>query len=48
MIRKITIVERHPPPNFHAAIPAIIPLNGPCIFSPLNSFYQEVKLYTNS
>jgi len=25
------MVEMHPPPNFHAAAPASIPLNGPSI-----------------
>lgn len=25
------MVEIHPPPNFHAAAPASIPLNGPSI-----------------
>jgi hypothetical protein len=28
---KIRMVEIQPPPNFHAAAPASIPLNGPCI-----------------
>jgi hypothetical protein len=28
---KIKMVEMHPPPNFHAAAPASIPLNGPSI-----------------
>ena len=28
---KISMVEIHPPPNFHAAAPARIPLSGPSI-----------------
>lgn len=31
----MTIVERQPPPSFQAAMPAMIPLNGPSIISPL-------------
>ena len=31
---KIKIVEMQPPPNFHAAAPASIPLNGPSIYPP--------------
>lgn len=35
----MTIVERHPPPNFQAATPAKILLNGPSIISP----FQKIK-----
>ena len=32
---KIKMVEMQPPPNFQAAAPARIPLNGPCMISPV-------------
>lgn len=31
-------MEKSPPPNFHAAAPANIPLNGPFIMSYLSLF----------
>ena len=38
------MVEIHPPPSFHAATPASIPLNGPSMFFPGSFYFQTWSL----
>jgi hypothetical protein len=48
MMMKITIVDKQPPPHFHAAAPAKHPRRGPSIVIPPNTEYEINRYRTSS